>query len=173
MFIGIAGIIGAGKSIQIVIAMLVQFFYILLIERFAPYELDRDDVIQFIASIQLFLTLFAGLLFKLREKSSDDEMDPREKEIYGAICIFLNLTVLISGIFSIYLATSHGKMCWKRFGAKESHVEKTNGKKKNVQVKPVQKEEVAKSQIAQLSAIRSKHGASSKEYKVALEKMKP
>ena len=90
---GVLVVIGAGKSIQIVIAMLVQFVYILLIERFAPYELDRDDIIQFIASVQLFLTLFAGLLFKLRDGSisNSDNMATQEKETYGVICIILKM----------------------------------------------------------------------------------
>ena len=147
--------------------MLWQFVYILLIERFAPYELDRDDVIQFIASVQLFLTLFAGLLFKLRDGSNlSDSMATREKETYGVICIVLNVTVLTSGIASIFLATSSGKACVESLCGTNSDDENNN--KKNVQVAPT-----AHELVEALSEIRSKYGAASKEYKAALtEKMK-
>ena len=155
--------------------MLVQFVYILLIERFAPYELDRDDIIQFIASVQLFLTLFAGLLFKLRDSSNlSDNMATQEKETYGVICIILNVTVLISGIVSIYLATSSGKACIERLRGANGDDEETSKNKKKVQVAPAasKKKEEEQEIVQKLKDIRAKFGASSKEYKQALSNVK-
>ena len=44
-------IIGGGKSIQVVVALLVQFFHVLAITKFAPYENFRVNCVQFVASI--------------------------------------------------------------------------------------------------------------------------
>jgi hypothetical protein len=40
--------IASGTSLQIVIAILVQFVYLLIIERAMPYKEPHDDVVQFV-----------------------------------------------------------------------------------------------------------------------------
>ena len=97
-------------------------------------------------------------------------MATQEKETYGVICIILNVTVLISGIVSIYLATSSGKACIERLRGANGDDEETNKNKKKVQVAPAasKKKEEEQEIVQKLKDIRAKFGASSKEYKQAL-----
>ena len=116
--------IGNGKSIQIIIALLVQFLYILSINRFAPFKEDRDDFVQFIASVQLFFTLLAGLIIKLRVNNSVEGADAAaENDTYGAILIFLNSTVLVTVLFSVFLATPKGRTFYDRHCKKRARRE--------------------------------------------------
>jgi hypothetical protein len=101
--------IAAGTSFQIVVALLVQFFYILLIERVMPYKHFHDDVVQLIGSIQLFLTLMAGLMLRVLEHNTNEGIDPAEKENLGILLIVLNSVIFIASACSLYLATPKGK----------------------------------------------------------------
>ena len=96
-------------------------------------------------------------------------MATQEKETYGVICIILNVTVLISGIVSIYLATSSGKACIERLRGANGDDEETNKNKKKVQVAPAasKKKEEEQEIVQKLKDIRAKFGASSMEYKQA------
>ena len=76
----------------------------------------------------------------------------------------------ISGIVSIYLATSSGKACIERLRGANGDDEETNKNKKKVQVAPAasKKKEEEQEIVQKLKDIRAKFGASSKEYKQAL-----
>ncbi len=116
---GVIAIIGGGKSIQVIVALLVQFFHVLAITKFAPYENFRDNCVQFIASIQLFFTLMAALVIKLRATSLSEPMDPNEKSISGILLIVINSSVILSGLISLFLGTSKGEKCIERLNKKK------------------------------------------------------
>eukprot|EP00944_MAST-04C_sp_MAST-4C-sp1_P001464 g1464.t1 len=101
--------IAAGTSFQIVVALLVQFFYILLIERVMPYKHFHDDVVQLIGSIQLFLTLIAGLMLNLLKDNTTQNINSVEEENLGILLIVLNSIIFIASACSLYLATPQGK----------------------------------------------------------------
>ena len=73
----------------------------LVVEKAAPYELDRDDIVQFIASTQLFITLLCGLVIKLRSASMSEHLvtGTHESDAYGALLIVLNTSVILA-VFS-------------------------------------------------------------------------
>ena len=96
--------IAAGTSFQIVVALLVQFFYILLIERVMPYKHLHDDVVQ-LGSVQLFLTLVAGLALKLLEHSTVEKIDSAEKDQLGVVLVVLNGFIFVASAGALYLAT--------------------------------------------------------------------
>ena len=106
-------VVGNGDSFQIFVALLVQFFYILLMDRLVPYELDRDDVVQFIASSQLFLTLLVGLVIKLRVNNTKEPLQANadENHAYGVALIVLNMSVIVTAVMSLILATPCGEKC--------------------------------------------------------------
>eukprot|EP00944_MAST-04C_sp_MAST-4C-sp1_P007283 g7283.t1 len=144
--------IAAGTSFQVIVAMLVQFFYILLIESVMPYKHFHDDVVQLIGSIQLFLTLMAGLALKLmaNKVNTHENIDEAEQTNIGILLIALNSVIFVASCISFYLATPHGQ---KRFA------------------KQMAKTKVAKTKVAPhlaLEDIRKSCGASSEEYKKAL-----
>lgn len=86
-----------------------QFFYILLIERVMPYKHFHDDVVQLIGSIQLFLTLIAGLMLNLLKDNTTQNINSVEEENLGILLIVLNSIIFIASICSLYLATPQGK----------------------------------------------------------------
>ena len=101
--------IAAGTSFQIIVALLVQFFYILLIERVMPYKHFHDDVVQLIGSIQLFLTLIAGLMLNALKDNTTQKINPVEQKNLGILLIVLNSIIFIASVCSLYLATPQGK----------------------------------------------------------------
>ena len=59
-----------------------------------------------------------------------------KRQFSSYFCMILNVTVLISGIVSIYLATSSGKACIERLRGANGDDEETSKNKKKVQVAP-------------------------------------
>eukprot|EP00944_MAST-04C_sp_MAST-4C-sp1_P003150 g3150.t1 len=106
--------IAAGTSFQIVVAIIVQFFYILMIERAMPYAHFRDDVVQLIGSIQLFFTLIAGLVLKLLEHNTVETMDVVDKNNLGIALVILNSIIFIASACSLYLGTPQGKKIFNK-----------------------------------------------------------
>ena len=104
--------VAAGTSFQIVVALLVQFFYIVTISRLMPYKHLHDDVVQLIGSMQLFLTLFAGLMLKVLEHNTKENINIAEQENLSILLITINSIVFFACAFAIFLATPYGK---KRF----------------------------------------------------------
>ena len=104
--------IAAGTSLQVMVAIVVQFLYILLIERVMPYKHLHDDVVQLIGSIQLFFTLLAGLALKLLEHNTAERLDSAEKDQLGVVLVVLNGFIFVASAGALYLATDSGK---KRF----------------------------------------------------------
>lgn len=150
--------IAAGTSFQVIVAMLVQFFYILVIVRVMPYKHFHDDVVQLIGSIQLFLTLMAGLALRLMANKVNihENIDEEEQNNIGILLIILNSLIFVASITSFYLATPHGQ---KRFA-------KQMAKTKVAPMAP----DIRESYLA-LQDIRKSYGASSAEYKKALGKV--
>jgi hypothetical protein len=107
--------IASGSSLQIIIAILVQFIYILIIERAMPYKEFHDDVVQLVGSIQLFLTLFIGLILKLQEHNIEEKMSENEANGVGNLLVIINLGIIFAGTFSLYMTTTSGKNCIERW----------------------------------------------------------
>ena len=157
-FTGMLLVIGNGMSSTIAIAIIVQFLYILVVEKHGPYTNDRDDFVQFIASVQLFFTLLAAFMFKLQANNTKESMNETDNEILGVILIIINSSVIILAIGSIFLATKKGEDCLKRCGVGNSH--------NPTKVTPRSSRDI---KLAELQEIRKTHGAASDEYKRALE----
>ena len=140
--------VAAGTSFQIVVALLVQFFYILIITRLMPYKHLHDDVVQLIGSVQLFLTLVAGLMLKLLKRNTEENINIAEQENLGILLITINSIIFFACAFAIFLATPCGK------------------KKLYKQVKTT-----TKITPTVLKEVRKSYGAGSSEYKSALKKV--
>ena len=137
--------VAAGTSFQIVVALLVQFFYILIISRIMPYKHLHDNIVQLIGSVQLYLTLVAGLMLKLLEHNTKERIDIVEQESLGVVLIAINSIIYFACALAIFFSTPYGK-------------KKLYKQMKKTKIKPVQ-----------LKMIRESYGASSSEYKTALE----
>jgi hypothetical protein len=137
--------VAAGTSFQIIVAILVQFFYILTISRLMPYKHFHDDVVQLIGSISLFLTLMAGLMLKVLEHNPKESINVIEQENLSILLIAINSTIFFAFAFALFLGTSYGKkLIYKQL--------------KKTKITPTE-----------LKKVRESYGASSTEYQTALE----
>ena len=90
-------IMAAGSSVQIVLALVIVLFNMLLILKTAPFEDATDDWLSFLTSLQMFLTLIAGLLIK-----TDNPSNPTyESKSTGVILIALNSLGMVALFLSI------------------------------------------------------------------------
>jgi hypothetical protein len=166
--------IASGTSFQIVVALLVQFAYLLVIERTMPYKAVQDDVVQFIGSVQLFLTLLAGLILNL-QAGTKNAMEPGETSNFGSLLVALNTSIFLSMVFSIYISTASGKKCFDKLIKKKQKSKKVENVTQIVPVENITEESVKddenEAEIVQgnLVEIRQKYGAGSNEYKEALQ----
>ena len=58
---GVLILVAPGTSDQIMFGVLIAVTYLLLVLRLMPYEDDMDDVLQFVTTAAIFLTLLAEL----------------------------------------------------------------------------------------------------------------
>ena len=65
------------------------YFYI----RLNPYKEYHDDIIQFVGSIQLCLTLLTGLILNLQQ-GTHSEMGEEEKRNLGILLVVMNLGII-------------------------------------------------------------------------------
>jgi len=72
---GAMTIIAAGSSAQLVIALLIVMIDLLLVLKLGPFTDDSDDILSFLTSGQMFLTLLGGLLIMM-DKPTDPTYDP-------------------------------------------------------------------------------------------------
>ena len=166
-FTGMLLVIGNGMSFTIVIAIIVQFIYIMVVEKTGPYIRDRDDVVQFVASVQLFFTLLAALMLKLQSNNTVENMNKTDNEMLGIILIIINSSVIVMAVCSIFLATKKGEDCLNRCMKKKTKIEGSKGSSNTnpTKVSPV----VGDPKLQNLQEVRKKHGADSEEYKNALK----
>merc|ERR1712054_341535 len=57
---------------QIVIGLLISLFYLMLVLKLMPFEDVRDDHLNLLTSLQIYLALLAGVLLVAEEYSSDN-----------------------------------------------------------------------------------------------------
>ena len=86
-----------GSSIQIVVALLVVAFNMLLVLKLAPFVDSADDWLSFLTSLQLVLTLLGGLLIKM-----DDPNAPTyEQDSMGMLMVVVNALGFVALFCSI------------------------------------------------------------------------
>merc|ERR1711998_337839 len=113
--------IASGTSLQIIIAILVQFVYLLVIERTTPYDEFHDDFVQLVGSVQLFLTLFTGLILNLQQ-GTEKSMSEVEINGIGTLLVIINFNVIFAGVFSLWMATSSLKNALKNVAIRRKRI---------------------------------------------------
>ena len=142
-----------------------------------PYKAVQDDVVQFIGSVQLFLTLLAGLILNL-QAGTKNAMEPGETSNFGSLLVALNTSIFLSMVFSIYISTASGKKCFDKLIKKKQKSKKVENVTQIVPVENITEESVkddeneAEIVHGNLVEIRQKYGAGSNEYKEALQNIK-
>ena len=104
---GAMTIIASGSSAQMVIALLVVLFNLLLVLKLGPFVDNSDDWLAFLTSMQMLLTLLGGLLL-MTDNSSEPTYDP---QFMGTTMIIVNSFGFIA--LAVSLCLLHPK-CRKR-----------------------------------------------------------
>ena len=83
--------VAPGSSIQLLVAVLIQMFYMLLVLKVAPYDAASEDYTQFIASLCLTMTMIGGLIMIMDDASNQTY----ETNFLGVVLIAQNVFVEI------------------------------------------------------------------------------
>merc|ERR1711865_894763 len=84
-----------GSSAQVLIAILLVLFFMLLVFKTAPFIDDVDDWLSFMTSLQMMLTLLAGFTLLT------DNKDEYDSETAGTALIAINSVAVVFLILSI------------------------------------------------------------------------
>jgi hypothetical protein len=96
-----------GSSAQILVAVIITLIYYSLVLKLEPYEDDKDDFLQFIASTQILLTLIMGFALRSDDKGSYD------KTVISVLLVFTNSLMFVLTAYVIYITTKplRGLLC--------------------------------------------------------------
>ena len=98
---GAMTIIAAGSSAQLVIALLIVLIDLLLVLKLGPFTDDSDDILSFLTSCQMFLTLLGGLLIMM-----DNPIKPTyDPTFMGITMVIVNSFGFFALIMSLVLLT--------------------------------------------------------------------
>jgi hypothetical protein len=91
---GALGILEPGTPIQVGLAVLVMFVYLMVLLRFTPYKSNADDMLAYISTSATLFIAMIGLFLKLDENSEADRkhFDPH---IMGNILVGITIAVII------------------------------------------------------------------------------
>jgi len=105
-------LIAEGLVTRVVAGVLVCFFYLVLMNHFRPYTCMSDFTLQNICHIQLFLTVFAGLMIKGKVPylGFENYWRPIEQKVVEVVVIASHALTLIFGLASIL---------WEKFFSSE------------------------------------------------------
>ena len=104
-------LVAPGSSVQILVGILVAFSYLLVVQQYRPYKNTNDTNLQAFASTQVVLTLLAGLVMKT------DTTGVYEEGIMGILLIIMNGSVLLIGLFAIFISCTCNCCCKKKNGS--------------------------------------------------------
>ncbi|GMH88338.1 hypothetical protein TrST_g13960 [Triparma strigata] len=131
MMTGMLIFIKPGSPSQIVVAMIIALFSIVIYVHFEPYEEANEDQLAIVSQLAIFFTLFAALMIRVK---ADDEWD---EAVFGALLVAVNsigiimvVTALISKpvLFVYHFFTGSKGRQWHNGsikGLKEEHDDKT------------------------------------------------
>ena len=92
--VGVLVLLGENGGTQIFIGVLICFFYVLLCALTKPLVSPTDQFLQYITSVQLFVTLITGLLLRNRAFEKAQGMGSDEDDtMIDVVLVFMTLTV--------------------------------------------------------------------------------
>ena len=127
---GAMTIIAAGSSAQLVLALLIVMVNLLLVLKLGPFTDDSDDILSFLTSCQMFLTLLGGLLI-MTDDSTKPTYDPT----------FMGITMVIVNSFGFFalimsLVTLHPK-CRNKLNGKQRTMRMKTRQMNGTKVAPI------------------------------------
>ena len=96
-------LVAPGSSAQIMMGVLIALAYLLFFVKASPYEEDNDDVLEFVCTLGILLTLLGGFALKTQPEPGNPEAadgDVYEEALMSGLLIMSNLVVLTLGLLA-------------------------------------------------------------------------
>jgi hypothetical protein len=103
---GALGTLKPGTPIQIGLAVLVTFLYLMVLLRFSPFQSDADDLLAFVSALATLFITMIGLFLKLDQGAEPQSFDPI---LMGDILIAITLFVIAATFLNLVLVKFQ---CW-------------------------------------------------------------
>ena len=161
-------VLSPGSPSQVVCAVLIMMFHMLLVLKTAPYIKDSEDWSSFASSLGLTL-IYVSALVKMLQTQRREEFDPTELSYAGILMDALPI-LCVSTVIAIMIFVDCGlwNMCRKRRG-KSNSGGRTGSTSKVLPANGKQPLPVFENS-GELREIRKEFGAESKEYTDAVRK---
>ena len=91
-----------GTASQIVVAMLLSIFSIVIYVNFAPFLEDEDDILSAVTQVSIFFTLLGALLVRVEVDNAYDQ------DMFGFLLVGINL----AGIAMVFASTLLEPIFW-------------------------------------------------------------
>ena len=99
-------LVADGSAIQTLTALMVSFFYMMVVLKTGPFLHDNDDVLSFVTSLQLVLTFLGGLVLQMDMGKNGESMQHFDQTFIGYFLIVINVLCLILMVFSLVAAVA-------------------------------------------------------------------
>ena len=96
---GAVQLVGSGTSAQALFAVLVCLAHLMLVMRAAPYGDALDDVLQFLTTLSLLVTLILGMAL-----DSDSQGDVYDRAFMDVLLVLINVSVGSIGVIMVVMA---------------------------------------------------------------------
>ena len=159
-------VLSPGSPSQVVCAILIMQFHMLLVLKTAPYIKDSEDWSSFFASLGLTLTYTGALVQMLRTQRRRDEFDPEELS-YANVAMAALPVICVSTVIGIMIFVDGG--LWNFLRRKKTGEAASKDQGVFTREDAAQRSEEA---AKELELTRRKFDASSKEYKEKLKNVK-
>ena len=103
---GALGTLKPGTPIQVGLAVLVMFLYLMVLLRFTPFQSDADDVLAFVSALATLSITMIGLFLKLDQGAESQSFDPI---VMGNILVAITLFVIVTTFLNMALIKFQ---CW-------------------------------------------------------------
>ena len=135
-------VLSPGSPSQVVCAILIMQFHMLLVLKTAPYIKDSEDWSSFLSSLGLTLTYTGALVQMLRAQRRRDEFDPEELS-YASVAMDALPVICVSTVVGIMIFFDCGLWNFlRRKRGKESSSDDGKTSTSLTQVLPVEESEV-------------------------------
>ena len=163
-------VLSPGSPSQVVCAILIMQFHMLLVLKTAPYIKDSEDWSSFLSSLGLTLTYTGALVQMLRAQRRRDEFDPEELS-YASVAMDALPVICVSTVVGIMIFVDCGLWNFLRRKRAGEAASKDHGifTREDAAQRSAQRSEEASKE---LELTRNKYGASSNEYKEKLKDVK-